>query len=37
MAKPTGIIKIIIGDAVIRLHASIDAALLQLVLRRLRP
>lgn len=30
-------IEIIIGDAVVRLHASIDAALLQLVLQSVRP
>ena len=37
MAEPSGMIEIIIGDAVVRLHAGIDAALLQLVLQSLRP
>ena len=36
-AEPSGMIEIIIGDAVVRLHAGIDAALLQLVLQSLRP
>lgn len=35
--EPRGIVEIIIGDAVVRLHARIDAALLQLVLQSLRP
>ncbi|NHQ90523.1 hypothetical protein [Janthinobacterium lividum] len=35
-AEPSGMIEIIIGDAVVRLHAGIDAALLQLVLQSLR-
>lgn len=30
-------IEIIVGDAVVRLHASIEAALLQLVLQSVRP
>ena len=37
MAEPSGMIEIIIGDAVVRLHAGIDAALLQLVLQSLLP
>ncbi|WP_227012395.1 transposase [Duganella sp. FT27W] len=36
-AEPSNMIEIIIGDAVVRLHAGIDAALLQLVLQSLRP
>ena len=36
-AEPSGMIEIIIGDAIVRLHAGIDAALLQLVLQSLRP
>jgi transposase len=35
--EPSGMIEIIIGDAVVRLHAGIDTALLQLVLQSLRP
>ena len=34
--EPSSMIEIIIGDAVVRLHAGIDAALLQLVLQSLR-
>jgi len=34
---PNGMIEIMIGDAVVRLHAGIDASLLQLVLQSLRP
>ena len=36
-AEQGSMIEIIIGDAVVRLHAGIDAALLQLVLQSLRP
>ena len=36
-AEPSGMIEIIIGDAIVRLHAGIDAALLQLVLQSLWP
>ena len=35
--EPSSMIEIIIGDAVVRLHAGIDAALIQLVLQSLRP
>jgi transposase len=35
--EPRSMIEIIIGDAVVRLHAGIDAALLQLVLQSVRP
>jgi len=35
-AEPSGMIEILIGDAVVRLHAGIDAALLQLVLQSVR-
>ena len=34
--EPSGMIEILIGDAVVRLHASIDAPLLQLVLPSVR-
>ena len=36
-AEPSSMIEIIIGDAIVRLHTGIDAALLQLVLQSLRP
>ena len=36
-AEPSSMIEIILGDAIVRLHAGIDAALLQLVLQSLRP
>ena len=36
-AEQGSMIEIIIGDAVVRLHAGIDAALLQLVLQSLLP
>lgn len=36
-AKPSGMIEIIFVDTIVRLHAGIDAALLQLVLHSLRP
>ena len=36
-ADAGSMIEIIIGDAIVRLHAGIDAALLQLVLQSLRP
>ncbi|WP_242404519.1 IS66-like element accessory protein TnpA [Janthinobacterium agaricidamnosum] len=35
--EPSSMIEIILGDAIVRLHAGIDAALLQLVLQSLRP
>lgn len=36
-AEPSGTIETIMGDAVVGLHAGIDAALLQLVLQSQRP
>ncbi|CDG84133.1 hypothetical protein GJA_3517 [Janthinobacterium agaricidamnosum NBRC 102515 = DSM 9628] len=35
-AAPGGMIEIVIGEAVVRIHAEVDAALLKLVLQSLR-